>query len=73
MKDYDIHNNKSDSKQSRRRDRDYVEQEDCGKLAANEPKKRNSICKINKEELFQVELLETIENDDKVLCRKIAH
>jgi len=53
LNDYDIHNNKSDSKQSRRRDRDYVEQEDCGKLAANEPTKRNSICKINKEELFQ--------------------
>ena len=36
-----------------KRDRDLVEQEDCGKFASQQPG-RNSISKINKEELFQV-------------------
>ena len=50
FQDYDVHDNKTSS---RKRDRDLVEQEDCGKFASQQPG-RNSICKINKEELFQV-------------------
>jgi len=57
LNDYDEHDNKT---KSRKRDRDLVKQEDCGKLASKQPG-RNTICKINKEELFQGDC--TLENN----------
>jgi len=53
LNDYDVHDNKTSS---RKRNREMAEQEDCGKFASQEPRGRKSICKINKEELFQVDM-----------------